>query len=144
MISIVDKNLDIIKMNRSSESFFKVKTPRGEGLPIIMYLDEDKFKEVRDSRKNIIREKVVLYDNSKDIIQSIIWIEHNKVLLWMSDDITENEEKDKNLKQKQIEAMNMTQDVINKQMIVVQEIASLLGETTVETKVTLNKLKNLI
>lgn len=144
MIVIVDKNLDIIKMNKSSESFFKVEIPRGKGLPIIMYLDEDKFKEVRDSRQNIIREKVILSDNSKTIIQSIIWIEHNKVLLWIADDITENEEKDKKLKQKQIEAMNMTQEVINKQMVVAQEIASLLGETTAETKVTLNKLKNLI
>ena len=38
----------------------------------------------------------------------------------------------------------MAQKVIDKQMVVAQEIASLLGETTAETKVTLNKLKDLI
>ena len=38
----------------------------------------------------------------------------------------------------------MAQKVIDKQMVVAQEIASLLGETTAETKVTLNNLKRLI
>ena len=40
--------------------------------------------------------------------------------------------------------MEIAQQVIDKQMTVAQEIASLLGETTAETKVTLTKLKNLI
>ena len=43
-----------------------------------------------------------------------------------------------------INAIDMAQQVINKQMIVAQEIASLLGETTAETKVTLTRLKRLI
>ena len=43
-----------------------------------------------------------------------------------------------------MEAIDMAQQVINKQMTVAQEIASLLGETTAETKVTLTKLKQLI
>ena len=38
----------------------------------------------------------------------------------------------------------MAQEVIKKQMMVAHEIASLLGETTAETKVTLTKLKTLI
>ncbi|EPZ59351.1 periplasmic [Fe] hydrogenase domain protein [[Clostridium] sordellii ATCC 9714] len=64
-------------------------------------------------------------------------------MLWIADDITENEELEKKLMEKKIDAMNITQAVIDKQMRVAQEIASLLGETTAETKVTLNKLKNL-
>ena len=43
-----------------------------------------------------------------------------------------------------LETMEMAQNVIDKQMTVAQEIASLLGETTAETKVTLTKLKDLI
>ena len=38
--------------------------------------------------------------------------------------------------------MDITNEVIEKQMRVVQEIASLLGETTAETKVALTKLKD--
>ena len=43
-----------------------------------------------------------------------------------------------------METMEMAQNVIDKQLTVAQEIASLLGETTAETKVTLTKLKDLI
>ena len=43
-----------------------------------------------------------------------------------------------------LESAEMAQKVIEKQMIAAQEIASLLGETTAETKTTLNTLKNLI
>ena len=43
-----------------------------------------------------------------------------------------------------IETVEMAQQVIAKQMTVAQEIASLLGETTAETKITLTKLKNFI
>ena len=39
---------------------------------------------------------------------------------------------------------DIAQNVIEKQMRVAQEIASLLGETTAETKVALNKLKDVV
>lgn len=38
-------------------------------------------------------------------------------------------------------AVEITDKVVEKQMRVVQEIASLLGETTAETKIALTKLK---
>lgn len=43
-----------------------------------------------------------------------------------------------------LETVEMAQDVIDKQMMVAQQIASLLGETTAETKVSLTKLRNMI
>ena len=42
------------------------------------------------------------------------------------------------------ETVEITDQLINKQMRTVQEIASLLGETTAETKVALTQLKNAI
>jgi len=40
--------------------------------------------------------------------------------------------------------LNAAQEVIQKQMRVAQEIASLLGETTAETKIILTKLKKIV
>lgn len=65
-------------------------------------------------------------------------------MLWVANDITYDESQAKKLQHMKIEAIDMAQQVINKQMTVAQEIASLLGETTAETKVTLTKLKKLI
>ena len=59
-------------------------------------------------------------------------------------DITEEEQaKEKNFRAR-LESAEMAQKVIDKQMMVAQQIAYLLGETTAETKVTLNQLKTRI
>ena len=109
-----------------------------------MYLDEDKFQQTRDTRKNIIRDKIELYDYDGVLEQNIIWLEENQIYIWIANNITKEEKKEKELQKMKINSINMAQDVINKQMMVAQEIASLLGETTAETKVTLTKLKKLI
>jgi len=41
-------------------------------------------------------------------------------------------------------SIDVTQTIINKQMMVAQEIASLLGETTAETKVAILELKKVL
>ena len=58
--------------------------------------------------------------------------------------ITKEEKQKEELFSVKKNTLELTQDVIKKQMIVAQEIASLLGETTAETKVALTKLKSLV
>lgn len=144
LIILIDKDLDVIQMNPSAEKFFKVKRGTEKGLPIILFLEEEIFNKVRESKKNIFKEKVTIPQKGATIIQSVIWLEHDQVMLWIADDITKNEELERKHQKMKFDAINMAQKVINKQMTVAQEIASLLGETTAETKVTLTQLKNLI
>lgn len=59
-------------------------------------------------------------------------------------DITKEEQDLENKYTLRAETMEMAQKVIDKQMVAAQQIASLLGETTAETKVTLTKLKDMI
>jgi uncharacterized Fe-S cluster-containing protein len=74
-------------------------------------------------------EETIIYDRTYHIIISIMR------------DITAEEKArlKKDLVSKQ--TMEITDKVIEKQMRVVQEIASLLGETTAETKIALTNLK---
>ena len=144
LIGIVDKDLCIVEFNPAAQNFFQVSNDEARGVPVIMYLDEDKFQQVRDTRKNIIRDKIELYDYDGVLEQNIIWLEENQIYIWIANNITKEEKKEKELQKMKINSINMAQDVINKQMMVAQEIASLLGETTAETKVTLTKLKKLI
>ena len=59
----------------------------------------------------------------------------------MLKDVTAEEE-ERNLKEEKSKAaVEITDKVVEKQMRIVQEIASLLGETTAETKIALTKLK---
>ena len=56
-------------------------------------------------------------------------------------DITDNVEYSEKLNKVKLDTLATTDEVIKKQMRVAQEIASLLGETTAETKVALLQLK---
>ena len=56
-------------------------------------------------------------------------------------DITSGVNYNEKLNKVKLETLETTDEVIKKQMRVAQEIASLLGETTAETKVALLKLK---
>ena len=56
-------------------------------------------------------------------------------------DVTEKELEHEKRIENAKSTVEITDKVIDKQMRVVQEIASLLGETTAETKIALTKLK---
>ena len=89
--------------------------------------------------------KKVKLDKGKIIAEeTIVYIEKLDAVLVMFRDVTREEkirEQHYNLK---METVEMAQKVIEKQMMVAQEIAGLLGETTAETKVTLTKLRDSI
>ena len=57
-------------------------------------------------------------------------------------DITSEEKERAEKENTSKQAIEITDKVIEKQMRVVQEIASLLGETTAETKIALTNLKD--
>ena len=144
LIIILNKELEILELNPSAQRFFKVTKENTVLLPISMLMDEERFEEVKREKKSILSEKVRIKESDNVVIQSIIWIEYHQVFLWIAHDITKDEKLEKKLQNMKIDAINMAQQVINKQMTVAQEIASLLGETTAETKVTLTQLKRLI
>jgi len=59
-------------------------------------------------------------------------------------DLTKEKEREVLMEQIKEQTLEKAQQVITNQMRVAQEIASLLGETTAETKVLLNKLMKIL
>lgn len=144
MIIMVNDDLEMIEINPAAKHFFKITKEGSMHLPIAILLDTAIFEEVKRSKNNILNQKSALNNGEATVIQSVIWSEYHQIMLWIANDITYDESQAKKLQHMKIEAIDMAQQVINKQMTVAQEIASLLGETTAETKVTLTKLKKLI
>jgi hypothetical protein len=68
---------------------------------------------------------------------------HN-LMLAIFRDVTEREQQRRELETLRTETLQRTQEVVTKQMRVAHEIASLLGETTAETKVVLTQLSKLL
>ena len=71
-------------------------------------------------------------------------MEEQDSVMGLFQNITASEVRKKQQYTLRLETVEMAQNVIDKQMMVAQQIASLLGETTAETKVSLSKLRNMI
>lgn len=144
LIGFVDKNLNITQLNPAAESFFHLKKGAADNTPVNLYLDDTNFEGVRYFRKEIRNQKKKLDKYNSTLLQTVVWIDHNQMYLWIAIDVTKDEETEKRLQSLKLDTLNLAQEIIDKQMRVAQEIASLLGETTAETKVTLTQLKKLI
>ncbi|MEG1859432.1 MAG: hypothetical protein RR193_03730, partial [Christensenellaceae bacterium] len=114
------------------------------GRPISMIIDCDDMEEVQHTGENIYDRKVFYEDLDITVKQSTIFIKENSIYLLLIKNISENETQQKRMNEMREETIGVAQEVINKQMRVAQEIASLLGETTAETKLALTNLKKYI
>lgn len=141
---MVDEELNIVEFNRAAEKVFRIS--RAEALQKCIYelMDPSDFEFVLTSHRSIADKKVVLKEYGITTQQSLVYVEKNKIVIGIFKDITQEERNLENQYKLRAETMEMAQKVIDKQMIAAQQIASLLGETTAETKVTLTKLKNMI
>ena len=144
IIFILNDELEIIEFNPSSEALFKVKKRFAINKPIVMFMDDKDFIEVKNTKKDVIAKKIHLKEYNCSMLETVLYLEEYKAMVVIMSDITDEEIKEKKLKELKMNTLNMAQEVINKQMRVAQEIASLLGETTAETKVILTKLKKVV
>ena len=72
---------------------------------------------------------------------SVVYDKSYRILLVLMRDITEEENQRVQKENVRRQTVEITDQVVAKQMRIVQEIASLLGETTAETKIALTNLK---
>lgn len=143
-IFVIDGNLNIVEFNPVCEKVFNVKAKDVIGSPISIVIDDNIFEKVKETREDIILQKVFYKKQGIVLIQNIIHIENEDAMLVIMTDITSAEKDREELDRIKKNTLDAAQDVIEKQMRVAQEIAGLLGETTAETKVVLTKLKELV
>lgn len=140
---IVDKDLNIIEFNAAAEKAFGIT--RREAMQKALYeiIDSADFQYAFDTRQSVSDKKVTYTQYGLTTMQTIVYIAKENIVMGIFKDITAEEAELENKYRLRKETMEMAQKVIDKQMVAAQQIASLLGETTAETKVTLTKLKNM-
>lgn len=140
VVMIVDKEMKIMEYSAVGEKYFG-KT-RAEALELYLYelIDPADFQWVYDSHQNIHGKKITYPEYHLSTLQNIVYVEQQDVVLATIIDITKEEEQMQQDYEKKLETIDLAQKVIHKQMMVAQEIAGLLGETTADTKTTLTKL----
>ena len=99
------------------------------------------FFEVMDKGEDIYNRPVYLAEYKKYVEQTVIYDKGFHIIICIMRDVTQEQKQRAEKEALSRTTMEITDKVIEKQMRAVQEIASLLGETTAETKVALTKLK---
>jgi PAS domain S-box-containing protein len=141
---MIDNDLNIIEFNTAAENMFRVSRSDVLKKPLFQLIDASDFQSVFESRQSIHGKKVAYEAYGKITLQDIVYVAENDMVIGIIKDITHDENLKETLYQRRIEGVEMAQKVINKQMVAAQRIASLLGEATAETKVTLTQLKAMI
>lgn len=137
-ILVFDDDQRLLDLNPTGEKMLKIKKSESIGEFPPLFYGENDFDEAR-SDGEVKTKKVQIDDIYAE--QSILYVKKHHMFLAFIKDITEEEKRKKELSDLRDHTVLTAQKVIEKQMTVAQEIASLLGETTAETKVALTKLK---
>ena len=143
-IVLLDNDLNILEINGKAKELLGIKERDLKGKGIFHYFNPTDFVLAQSDGKNIYNKKVFLEKTGSYIELTIIVMKDNKGTYAVMKDITQETKSEEQLDKVKLETLATTDEVIKKQMRVAQEIASLLGETTAETKVALLKLKRTI
>lgn len=142
LIFIVDNELRIRECNKKAQKLFGVSHEEALEAYIFEMVDEMDIVNVLDTKQSIAHKRLELEQIGLKVEEQIAYIDKMDSVLVIYRDVTSEEEaKEKNYNLR-METVQIAQKVIDKQMMVAQEIAGLLGETTAETKVTLTKLRD--
>lgn len=144
IIIIVDADMKIQEFSKAAEHYFHISRAKAREMYLYEIIDHTDFIEVLDSHEDILGKRVVYEDLGLATLQNIVYMKEQDCVLGIFQDVSEEEEQKKHAYKVKVETIEMAQKVIDKQMMVAQQIAGLLGETTAETKVTLTKLRDTI
>lgn len=143
-IFALDRELKIQEINMCAQRMFSLNKKDMVGKSIDEVLDCEDFVMVLEKNGDIFDKKHYYSKYDMTVEQSIIYVSDQNIVIAIIKDISDEERKRQRMYEIRSENVEIAQNVIEKQMRVAQEIASLLGETTAETKVALTKLKKSI
>ena len=143
-ILVLDGDMRVLQMNNAAKKMFGVSESDPKGMLLVDFADPSAYIAAYESKTGFTRKCEHIKKTDRFVeINAVVLKEHN-VLFALYKDITDEKQYEGRLHQLTSETLATTDEVIMKQMRVAQEIASLLGETTAETKVALLKLKSML
>ena len=142
-IIVLNEDLEVQQINTAACRIMNIRHASDVlGDQVIRVLDPKVFLDVMSTGMSVRDEKVYLTEYKRYVEQSVIYDKSYHIVMCIMRDVTEEERERMSKEKISQQTIEMTDRVIEKQMRMAQEIASLLGETTAETKIALTKLKD--
>ncbi len=141
-ILVLNESLEIQQINAAACAILNVRSSSDVlEAPVVRVLDPVDYVNALADDKNVCEKKKYLAEYGRYIEETIIHDKKYHIIISIMKDVTERENISASIDSRRKQAVEITDKVVEKQMRVVQEIASLLGETAAETKIALTKLK---
>jgi iron only hydrogenase large subunit-like protein/uncharacterized Fe-S cluster-containing protein len=144
-LPFLKENYEVQQINKAALEIMNIRSPSDVlGEQVVRILDPKDFIDVKTTGKGIFNRRTYLAEYKKYVDETIIYDKEYRILICLMRDITELEKEREKKETISRQTIEIADKVVEKQMRIVQEIASLLGETAAETKIALTKLKESI
>ena len=144
-IIVLNEDLEVQQINMAARKIMNIRAASDVlGEPVIRILDPAVFIQVRNNRRSIRNNRTYLAEYKKYVEQTVVYDTDSRMIIGIMRDVTDEEAYREQKARMNKHTVEVADTVVEKQMRIVQEIASLLGETAAETKIALTKLKESI
>ena len=142
---VLNEQLEVQQINDAARKMMNIRSANDiVGDQVVRILDPLIFMNVVKDKRSIRNERVYLAEYRRYVEQSVIYDQESRLLICIMRDITDEQDEREKKEKISRQTIEVADKVVDKQMRIVQEIASLLGETAAETKIALAKLKESI
>ena len=144
-IIVLNDKLEVQQINDAACRIMNIKHATDVmGDLVVRILDPISFMKVLTTGQSICDQRVYLAEYKRYIEQNIFMDRELNLIIGVMRDVTEEETQRRKKEDINQQTLEIADQVVDKQMRIVQEIAYLLGETAAETKIALSKLKESI
>lgn len=142
---VLNERLEVQQINAAAQVILNIRMPEDVlGAPVVRVLDPADFVGVLETRRGLYNQRRYLAEYLRYVDETIVYDRESHLLICIMRDVTEEQRAQDEKKELSRQTIEVADNVVDKQMRVVQEIASLLGETVAETKIALSRLKESI
>ena len=144
-IVVLNEELEVQQINVAARRIMNIRSASDVlGEPVIRILDPKLFLEVKNTGRSVVGRRSYLVEYDKYVEQTVVYDKEYKILMLIMRDVTDEELSHRRKEEISRQTVETADRVVDKQMRIVQQIASLLGETAAETKIALSQLKESI
>ena len=142
---VLNEDLEVQQINLAARKIMNIRSASDVlGEPVVRILDPAVFMQVKRTGRTVRNQTTYLAEYKRYVEQTVVYDPDSRMLIGIMRDITDAEADREKKARINKQTVEVADTVVEKQMRIVQEIASLLGETAAETKIALTKLKESI
>ncbi len=140
-IVALNEDLEVQQINDAARKIMNIRSASDVlGESVVRILDPAIFLQVKNSHRPT-SDRVYLAEYKRFVDRTIVYDKDSRTIISIMRDVTDEELERERKEEISRKTAEVADKVVEKQMRIVQEIASLLGETAAETKIALTKLK---